>query len=71
MNKLAQHTVFGQISQGNYPGDIVVGPFKNENYSKESGGLLGSAQSRLLWFKRQFRVVKVNKLAKNTVFWSN
>ena len=40
----------------------------NENYLKESGGLLGSGQSRFLWIKHQFRVVKMNKLAQNAVF---
>ena len=59
---------FGQINWGNDPGDTPVGPFKNENHSKESGGFLGSGQSRFRWVKHQFRVVKMNKLAQNAVF---
>ena len=71
VNRLAQIAVIGQISQENDASDTQWVHSKNENYSKKSGWILGSAQTRLLWFKRQFRVAKVNKLAQNAVFWSN
>ena len=60
--------LFVQESWRNDLSDTQLGPFKNLNYSKKSAGLPGSA---LLQLKDQFRVVKVNKLAQNAVFWPN